>query len=166
MGAGGVYQAASRNNQDQQRRRCKPFQRHVPSLLSPHTPKDVTYHERRRCKPFQPHAPRLDLSRAPYNLYGVKYIDPVSLANLFNAMYRALNLTWVVRPMFCMMLRASIVSRLKIDLGRAPYVLYGVKYIDLVPRPPIFPFFLIPFQRHVPRLCHPIFPICLPRLFL
>ena len=48
----------------------------------------------------------LDLSRAPYVLYGVKYIDLVSLG--------------------------ANASDPHLDLGRAPYVLYGVKYIDPV----------------------------------
>ena len=56
----------------------------------------------------------LDLSRAPYVLYGVKYIDLVSrapfagrLKNGMGAMYfRPVphTLTWIVRPMFCMVL--------------------------------------------------------------
>ena len=53
--------------------------------------------------------------RAPYVVYGVKYIDPVSL----------------MRP-----LKAGVMSQsttnYNLDLGRAPYVVYGVKYIDPV----------------------------------
>ena len=55
----------------------------------------------------QASGPHLDLSRAPYVLYGVKYIDLVSLAS-------------------------AQASDPHLDLSRAPYVLYGVKYIDLV----------------------------------
>ena len=44
----------------------------------------------------------LDLSRAPYVLYGVKYIDLVSLGA--EPWPVNLTLTWVVRPMFCMVL--------------------------------------------------------------
>ena len=55
----------------------------------------------------------LDLGRAPYVLYCVKYIDLVSLCALPryspSGMYhchhvRPLTLTWVVRPMFRMVL--------------------------------------------------------------
>ena len=46
------------------------------------------------------------MSRAPYVLYGVKYIDLVSLG--------------------------ANASGAHLDLSRAPYVLYGVKCIDLV----------------------------------
>ena len=58
---------------------------------------------------------RLDLIRAPYVLYGVKYIDPVSL-------------------------QLPNTSASHLDLGRAPYVLYGVKYIDLVSLASLAPF--------------------------
>ena len=51
----------------------------------------------------------LDLKLAPYVLYGVKYIDLVSLTR-----------------------KKHGASDSHHDLGRAPYVLYGVKYIDLV----------------------------------
>ena len=52
------------------------------------------------------------MSRAPYVLYGVIYIGPVSVALL---------------PV-----DATLTSGPHLDLGRAPYVLYDVKYIDLV----------------------------------
>ena len=60
---------------------------------------------------------RLDLSRAPYALYGVKYIELVSLAP---------------RQADCDYL--SAVNDSHLDLCRAPcyYVLYAVKYIALV----------------------------------
>ena len=54
-----------------------------------------------------------DLGHAPYALYDVKYIDLVSLAPSWSSagpvthiLTRPANpaLTWVVRPMFCMML--------------------------------------------------------------
>ena len=45
----------------------------------------------------------LDLRRAPYVLYGVKYIDLVSLS-----------------------LKKHVASDSRLDLRRAPYVLYGV----------------------------------------
>ena len=57
--------------------------------------------------------PRLDLGRAPYVLYGVKHIDLVSLGPSWSSagpvahiLTRPANpaLTWVVRPMFCMVL--------------------------------------------------------------
>ena len=50
--------------------------------------------------------PHLDLNRAPYCLYGVKYIDPVPPAHLACGSH--------------------------LDLGRALYCVHGVKYIDLV----------------------------------
>ena len=97
----------------------------------------------------------LDLSRAPYVLYGVKYIDLVTLEGEHVPSKLKLCQSQVtycvkVRRMFCMGLygpstlgnkgrcwsiqRAEAVANLKLpDLGRAPYVLYGVKYIDLVP---------------------------------
>ena len=56
--------------------------------------------------------PHLDLIRAPYVLYGVLYIDPVSLPCTFQGK------------------RHSVATHL--DLSRAPYVLYGVEYIDPV----------------------------------
>ena len=60
----------------------------------------------------------LDLSRAPYALYGVKYIDLVSpLVKLCELMRRRAGLQ---------------ASDPHLDLIRAPYVLYGVKYIDSV----------------------------------
>ena len=62
----------------------------------------------------------LDLGRAPYDLYGVKYIDLVSLS-----------------------LKKHEASGSHLGLGRAPYVLYGVKYIDLVP---LAPFSVLPGQ--------------------
>ena len=58
--------------------------------------------------------PHLDLGRAPYVLYGVNYIDPVSL-------------WW---PTTALATAPAIDSHR--DLDRAPYVLYGLKYIDLV----------------------------------
>ena len=53
----------------------------------------------------------LDLSRAPYVSYGVKFIDLVSL-----------DATTPWRP----------VNLKLLDLGRAPYVLYRVEYIHPV----------------------------------
>ena len=64
----------------------------------------------------------LDLIRAPYGLYGVKYIDLVSLRRNIGG----------GRPV----LQASGAH---LDLGRAPYGLYGVKYIDLVSLAPRYP---------------------------
>ena len=64
--------------------------------------------------------------------------------------------------MFCMVLRASIVRRLKLDLGRAPYVLYGVKYIDLVSLAPRY-FLFSRCQQHAP--VWPLGPLG-PRYFL
>ena len=58
-------------------------------------------------------ASHLDLSRAPYVLYGVKYIDLVSLGEITGC-------------------RLPLASASHLDLSRAPYVLYGFKYIDLV----------------------------------
>ena len=58
--------------------------------------------------------PHLDLSRAPYALYGVKYIDAETL-QLPNA------------------------SGPRLDLSRAPYVLYGVEYLDVVSPAPFSP---------------------------
>ena len=46
------------------------------------------------------------------------------------------TLTWIAPPMFCMVL--NILAQYPpsndsyLDLDRAPYVVYGVKYIDLV----------------------------------
>ena len=57
-----------------------------------------------------------DLGRAPYGLYGVKYIGPVSLAP-----FPFLELEGPKRP-----------NLEPLDLGRAPFVLYEVEYIDLV----------------------------------
>ena len=55
-----------------------------------------------------------DLSRAPYVLYRVKYIDLVSLQPQCHA-------------------EESVVLHLTLlDLGRPPYAVYGVKQIDLV----------------------------------
>ena len=54
----------------------------------------------------------LDLGHAPYVLYGVEYIDLVSLAPFLRTARQA--------------------SGSHLDLSRAPYVLYGVKYTDLV----------------------------------
>ena len=93
-------------------------------------------------------APHLDLSRAPYVLYGVKYIDPVSLSpfsgvpNLFLALgaptkHMAIKLIISVLGLCLQANRATTkrpVNLKLLDLGRAPfcYGLYGVKYIDLV----------------------------------
>ena len=88
--------------------------------------------------------PHLDLSRAPCVLYGGKYIGLVSLAALFNRPAKSQILTR--RASFCSKRRAcgipgaaaaraldrGGVSGSRLDLIRAPYVLYGVKYIDLV----------------------------------
>ena len=59
----------------------------------------------------------LDLSRAPYVLYGVKYIGLVSLAPI----------NYLVSVFGNPRAEGSY-----LDLSRAPYGLYGVKYIDLV----------------------------------
>ena len=53
---------------------------------------------------LQASASHLDLSRAPYALYGVHYIDLVSLAPFLGYQRAAVvtqTLTWVVRPMVC-----------------------------------------------------------------
>ena len=64
----------------------------------------------------------LDLTRAPYVLHGVKYIDLVSL-----------YATLVCRPTTSTrMLPGQSISNYVTWVVRAPYVLYGVKYIDLV----------------------------------
>ena len=60
----------------------------------------------------------LDLSRAPYVVYGVHYIDLVSLAPL--------------RPCALSRIPTRSSRDTHLDLRRAPYVLYGVYYIDLV----------------------------------
>ena len=54
----------------------------------------------------------LDLIRAPYALYGVKYTDLVSLTPF----------------QVC----ARRMAEANLDLIRVPYALYGVKYTDLV----------------------------------
>ena len=108
----------------------------------------------------------LDLSRAPYVLYGVTYIDLVSLAlfqardahlDLIRASYVLYGVKYVdlvslaVKRRPCAGTAAVVPARLReglrsgqnhgvlrnegqtvLDLSRAPYILYGVKYIDLV----------------------------------
>ena len=91
-----------------------------------------------------PSSRSLDLNRAPYVLYGVKYIDPVppaltqdelpngddaSILTVLNGIvseYRDKLTTMQIRRL------TFIVSASHLDLDRAPYVFYGVKYIDLV----------------------------------
>ena len=96
---------------------------------------------------------RIDLGRTPYVLYGVKYIGLVSLAcNSAKERPVTHTLTWVVRPMVCLFcmglpIRGSRISidlvslmshhagdtmEVRLDLGRAPYGLYGANYIDVV----------------------------------
>ena len=58
------------------------------------------------------------MGRAPYVLYGVKYVDLVSLEV---KLYEIMGGRAVLQA-----------SDPYLDLGRAPYGLYGVKYIDLV----------------------------------
>ena len=61
-----------------------------------------------------PKSLHFDLNRPPSVLYGVKYIDPVSLVRLSaGTLYLGM---------------AASASHL--DLSCPPYVLYGVKYID------------------------------------
>ena len=69
--------------------------------------------------------PRLDLDGATYVVYGVKYIDPVSLAS-FTASGPVTH--------------TLLAPCSHLDLIRAPYVWHGVEYIDPVP------------QHSVPRL--------------
>ena len=57
-------------------------------------------------------------------MYGVKDLDPVSLADFSRLLFVA-KMTSIIFKM------ASII--ILRDLSRAPYVLYGVKYIGLVP---------------------------------
>ena len=64
----------------------------------------------------------LDLGRAPYVLYGVKYIDLVSLAVFTRRYYEVATAKRM----------SQSTTNYNLDLGRAPYVLYGVKYIELV----------------------------------
>ena len=61
-----------------------------------------------------------DLGRAPYALYGVKYIDLVSPALFPGHGIKPENETW--RP----------AGACYLDLMRASYVVYGIKYVDLV----------------------------------
>ena len=82
----------------------------------------------------------LDLSRAPYVVYGAKYIDPVSLAPfvVYGAKYvDPVSLALLPGPFWFKMVKETA-SGAHLDLIRAPYVLYGVKYIDLVSPCPYF----------------------------
>ena len=77
----------------------------------------------------------LDLSRAPYVLDGIKYIDLVCPAPANDAGGSHLDLS---RAPYCDIDLASLAasalkSNINHDLSRAPYALYGVKYTASYP---------------------------------
>ena len=74
----------------------------------------------------------LDLDRAPYVLYGAKYIGPVSLAPPPHASDSHLDLDRAPYAVYSVKYIDPVASDSHLDLDRAPYVLYGVKYIGLV----------------------------------
>ena len=76
----------------------------------------------------------LDLFRAPYALYSVKYVDLVSLCrSLRHIVFNTIQCMKFTPHCIC---RPAYASDSHLDLGRAPYVLYGVKFIGLVPPAP------------------------------
>ena len=62
----------------------------------------------------------LDLSRAPYVLYGVKYIDPATLCVFAGHGFDSTRN------------RVADCAQVCLDLNRAPCIVYGVEYISLV----------------------------------
>ena len=75
----------------------------------------------------------------PYVLYGVKYIDLVSLAPLqakkgVKIAANEKEAKEMREASYYQLLYNLIIP---IDLGHAPYVVYGVKYIDLVSLAPL-----------------------------
>ena len=74
---------------------------------------------------------RLGLGRAPYCcvLYGVKYIDLVSLAE---APFKVASDSHLAPFPAAQTTAVWAASGSHLDVSRAPKVVYGVKYIDLV----------------------------------